>query len=73
MKNKKKKERDKNATFTKILTTLLQQILSNKLLKAVIDGKKIISMMSYIMDVALQKKKKKITTFFIIVELTNFY
>ena len=71
MKNKKKKERDKNATFTKIFTTLLQQILSNKLLKAVIDGKKIISMMSYIMDVALLKKK--ITTFFIIVELTNFY
>ena len=58
MKNKKKK-RDKNATFTKIYTTLLQQILSNKLLKAVIDGKKIISMMSYIMDVALLKKKKK--------------
>ena len=42
MNNKKIKKKDKNATFTKIFMTLLQQILSSRLLQAVIDDKKII-------------------------------
>ena len=59
MKNKKKKKKDKNATFTKIFMTLLQQILSSRLLQAVIDDKKIISVMGSIVNIALLKKKKK--------------
>ena len=38
---------------------LLQQILTNRLLQAVIDSKKIISMMGSIVNVTLLKKKKK--------------
>ena len=39
---------------------LLQQILTNRLLQAVIDSKKIISMMGSIVNVTLLKKKKKV-------------
>ena len=39
---------------------LLQQILTNRLLQAVIDSKKIISMMGSIVNVTLLKKRKKI-------------
>ena len=39
----KNKERERNATFTTFFIMLLQQILSSRLLQAVIDGKKIIS------------------------------
>ena len=53
MNNKKIKKKDKNATFTKIFMTLLQQILSSKLLQVVIDDKKIISVMGSIVNVAL--------------------
>ena len=60
---------------------LLQQILTNRLLQAVIDSKKIISVMGFIVNVVFLKKKKrkkaihkkKFTTFFRIVELANFY
>ena len=38
----------------------LQQILTNRLLQAVIDSKKIISMMGSIVNVTLLKKRKKI-------------
>ena len=45
--------------------TLLQQILSSRLLQAVIDDKKIISVMDSIVNVALLlKKKKKISKHF---------
>ena len=37
----------------------LQQILTNRLLQAVIDSKKIISMMGSIVNVTILKKKKK--------------
>ena len=60
MNNKKIKKKDKNATFTKIFMTLLQQILSSRLLQAVIDDKKIISVMGSIVNIALLLKKKKI-------------
>ena len=72
LKKKEKKERDKNATFTKNFTILLQQILSSRLLQAVIDGEKIISTIGSIVNVSIIKKKK-FTTFFTIVELANFY
>ena len=39
----KNKERERNTTFTTFFIMLLQQILSSRLLQAVIDGKKIIS------------------------------
>ena len=42
MKNKQKWE--KNVTFTIFFTTLLQQMLNNRLLQPIIDGKKIIIM-----------------------------
>ena len=37
-----KKKIEKNATFTIFFTTLLQLILSSRLLQPIIDGKKII-------------------------------
>ena len=43
--------------LSKIFTTLFQQILNSRLLKVVIDGKKIISMMGSIVNVVLLKKK----------------
>ena len=46
--------------LSKIFTTLFQQILNSRLLKVVIDGKKIISMMGSIVNVTLLKKRKKI-------------
>jgi len=39
---KDKKKREKNARSTIFFTTFLQKFLINKLLQAVIDGKKII-------------------------------
>ena len=72
--------------FSKIFTTLFQQILNSRLLKVVIDGKKIISMMGSIVNVVLLKKKKLkkraihkkniyiyFITIFTIIELSNFY
>ena len=57
MKNKKKMS-DRNVLFIIFFTTFLQQILSNKLLHTVINGKKIISVMGSIVNVALLKNKK---------------
>ena len=82
MKNKQKWE--KNVTFTIFFTTLLQQMLNNRLLQPIIDGKKIIIMVfsnrkqeatqnlgfvvKIIVNVALLKNK-----IIIRVELANFY
>ena len=82
MKNKQKWE--KNVTFTIFFTTLLQQMLNNRLLQPIIDGKKIIIMVfsnrkqeatqnlgfvvKNIVNVALLKNK-----IIIRVELANFY
>ena len=82
MKNKQKWE--KNVTFTIFFTTLLQQMLNNRLLQPIIDGKKIIIMVfsnrkqeatqnlgfvvKNIVNVALLKNK-----IIIRVELAKFY
>ena len=82
MKNKQKRE--KNAMSTIFFTTLLQQMLNNRLLQPIIDGKKIIIMVfsnrkqeatqnlgfvvKNIVNVALLKNK-----IIIRVELANFY
>ena len=82
MKNKQKWE--KNVTFTIFFTTLLQQMLNNRLLQPIIYGKKIIIMVfsnrkqeatqnlgfvvKNIVNVALLKNK-----IIIRVELANFY
>ena len=75
---KKKKSCDRNVAFIISFTTFLQQILNSRLLYAVIDGKKIISLMDSIVNVALLKNKKeqftkKFITFFTIIKLANFY
>ena len=75
---KKKKSCDRNVAFIISFTTFLQQILNSRLLYAVIDGKKIISLMDSIVNVTLFKNKKeqftkKFITFFTIIKLANFY
>ena len=56
---KKKKRSDRNFLFIISFTTFLQQISNSRLLYAVIDGKKIISLMDSIVNVALLKNKKE--------------
>ena len=60
---KKKKRIDRNFLFIISFTTFLQQISNSRLLYAVIDGKKIISLMDSIVNVALLKNKKSRSLF----------